>query len=283
MTQLRPVDRWEWLDLIRRARLGRTTKAVAVMLATYANEDGTRVFPGVARLAVVCELGYNTVKASLSALRAGGWLQQMSRAGERGRATEYRLTVRDGEDVPTPAQIELEVERLRAAHPRGNGGRRPAERADVRHSRQPAGRADAETRRPVSRADVTEARRPTARPDEGGRRPVSRTHVGPPHGPPHDHGHEQLTPPAISGELVTDNGTSAREGLADDPDSTMVEGRPQLRLVTDPPLALPPPRPPRPAHPFRRRDPAAEAIAEATARREARRQALAAQPAEETA
>ncbi|WP_426502581.1 hypothetical protein ACPPVO_33715 [Dactylosporangium sp. McL0621] len=42
----------QWLDVVRRARLGRTPKAVALMLATYADNDGRRVFPSVTRLAV---------------------------------------------------------------------------------------------------------------------------------------------------------------------------------------------------------------------------------------
>lgn len=165
---LRPVDRWEWLDLIRRARLGRTTKLVAVMLALYANEDGSRAFPGIARLAVVCELGYNTVKDHLALLRKEGWIERVARTGARGRADEYRLTVRDGADVPTPARIDAAIERLRSG--KGWGGRtqpRPGARAEVadhKEAPRPGSQAEVEadpagtSARPTGHGDPTSAR-----------------------------------------------------------------------------------------------------------------------------
>lgn len=155
MTTLRPVDRWEWLDLIRRARLGRTTKLVAVMLALYANEDGSRVFPGLARLAVVCELGYNTVKGCLADLRDRGWIEQVGRQRGRGRADEYRLTVRDGEDVPTPSQIDLEIEKLRSVKHRVRPTKRAVEAADefaVQPTAQAVQRVDNSPVQPAAQA-----------------------------------------------------------------------------------------------------------------------------------
>lgn len=151
--QLRPVDRWEWLDLVRRARLGRTTKLVAVMLALYANEDGSRVFPGTARLAVVCELGYNTVKDHLAVLRDRGWIERVAKAGARGRADEYRLTVSDGEEVPTPGQIDAEIERLRSA------------KAGYKPRPQPGARAEVPAAKPVDNSEPQPGARAEVEPD----------------------------------------------------------------------------------------------------------------------
>jgi hypothetical protein len=104
-----PITLRQWVDVMRRARLGRTTKAVALMLATYADNDGTRVFPGVARLSVDCELTYNVVQGALKALRDAGLIQVVRRAARRGRADEYCLIlapdVLDRVDVLTPAQV----------------------------------------------------------------------------------------------------------------------------------------------------------------------------------
>ena len=98
-----------WTDVVRRARLGRTTKAVALMLATYADNDGSRVFPGVARLAVDCELTYNVIQTALRSLRTAGLIEVVRKAVRRRHADEYRLIlavdVLDRIDVLTPAQV----------------------------------------------------------------------------------------------------------------------------------------------------------------------------------
>ncbi|MEV6924033.1 helix-turn-helix domain-containing protein [Dactylosporangium sp. NPDC051485] len=99
----------QWTDVVRRARLGRTVKAVALTLATYADNDGTRVYPGVARLAVDCELTYNVVQGALAALRAAGLIALVRRSSRRGQADEYRLIlaadVLDRVEVLTPTQV----------------------------------------------------------------------------------------------------------------------------------------------------------------------------------
>jgi hypothetical protein len=75
----------------------RTIKLVAYRLAWWADADGRNVCPSVARIAVVCELDYTTVKACLRVLREVGLLVRVTRGGGRaGRgsdATLYRLTV----------------------------------------------------------------------------------------------------------------------------------------------------------------------------------------------
>lgn len=121
----------EWTDLLRRIRFGATVtvpgssrgvrgatlRAVALMLATYADADGSRIFPGTARLAVACEIDYRTAKRCLAALRWLGLIRVVRAARRRGLADEYRLTIPgdllDKVDVLSPAQMDLEVERIR--------------------------------------------------------------------------------------------------------------------------------------------------------------------------
>lgn len=95
---LRPVDPFEWRRIVRRCRLGATTKHVASVLADYANPDGTRVRPGNERLVAVTELGEKTVRRGLDKLRSVGLILRVfegSKQGRRGLADEYRLTVPD--------------------------------------------------------------------------------------------------------------------------------------------------------------------------------------------
>lgn len=109
----------QWTDVVRRARLGRTVKAVAMVLATYADSDGTRVFPGVARLSYECEITYNTAQKALARLREVQLIELVKRATRRGAADEYRLTL--GADllerieVPTPAQVEVAINAIRGS------------------------------------------------------------------------------------------------------------------------------------------------------------------------
>ncbi|WP_426502915.1 helix-turn-helix domain-containing protein [Dactylosporangium sp. McL0621] len=116
----------QWLDVVRRARLGRTPKAVALMLATYADNDGRRVFPGVARLAVDCELTYNVIQTALQRLRQAGLIEVVRKASRPGHADEYRLSlavdVLDRIDVLTPAQLASTAAELAA---RRRGRHRP--------------------------------------------------------------------------------------------------------------------------------------------------------------
>jgi hypothetical protein len=109
----------QWTDVVRRARLGRTVKAVAMVLATYADSDGTRVFPGIARLSYECELGYNVTQNALAKLRDAQLIALVKKASRRGDADEYRLIL--GEEllerieVPTPGQVEVAINAIRGA------------------------------------------------------------------------------------------------------------------------------------------------------------------------
>jgi hypothetical protein len=111
----------EWVNVIRRARLHATTKLVALLLASYADPDGTSIFPGVARLAVQTGLSYRTIQRELAGLRAMGLIAKMSRAGmPRAWSDPYRLTfaghVLASVDIPTPAAEDSAVENLARQH-----------------------------------------------------------------------------------------------------------------------------------------------------------------------
>lgn len=128
----------EWTDVVRRARLGRTVKGVALMLATYADyADGTRVYPGLARLAVAAEVDYKTAKRAVSALLSAGLIEPVGgKSGVHGRGAGYRLTL--GENllesmvVLSPAQFDLSVEHERQKNLR-------SARTGARAPRPPAG------------------------------------------------------------------------------------------------------------------------------------------------
>lgn len=103
----------DWTDAIRRMRLGTATKSVALAMASYANPDGSRVFPGIARLAYVCELHYETVKKALRKLRALGLIRKV---GRKGDADEYRLVCVEDLPrqlpVPSPSDAGIEISKI---------------------------------------------------------------------------------------------------------------------------------------------------------------------------
>jgi len=96
------------------------------MLATYADADGSRVFPGTARLSVACEMDYRTTKRCLSVLRHLGLITPVRQVRRRGHAEEYQLTIPvdllQRLEVLSPRQMEEEVERIREANRRTSTG-----------------------------------------------------------------------------------------------------------------------------------------------------------------
>ncbi|MGC5009776.1 hypothetical protein ACLQ2R_03320 [Streptosporangium sp. DT93] len=105
---------WDWIRLIRRIELGfnpsptgdpkkristTTVQHVAMTAATYANPDGTRIRPGIPRLARVCRLDTTVVGNCLRRLRDLGLLLRVfagSGAGRNARADEYRMAIPEG-------------------------------------------------------------------------------------------------------------------------------------------------------------------------------------------
>lgn len=154
----------EWTDIVRRARLGRTTKLIALLLANYADADGTRVFPGVARVSIEAEVTYNVVKTALAALRQAGLIKVVRRATRKGDSDEYRLTIGpdllEHVEVLSPEQISkamVAVRENRRGGVRQKGGpdgpgARPTERAVQDAPAQPTPWAADASARPTERA-----------------------------------------------------------------------------------------------------------------------------------
>ncbi|WP_280392926.1 hypothetical protein [Nocardia wallacei] len=90
---LQPVSRFDWERLIRRVRMHKTTKYVALGMATYADADGSRVRPGVDELALVLCISEPTVKRGYSVLRELGLIQKTKQGNRHAKeADTYRLT-----------------------------------------------------------------------------------------------------------------------------------------------------------------------------------------------
>ncbi len=88
--------RFEWERIIRRARLVPSTKLVAMMLASYANKDGTNAHPSVKKLVAVTGQSKRTVLRGLDDLRCLGLITRTfhgSAAGRQGLADTYALTI----------------------------------------------------------------------------------------------------------------------------------------------------------------------------------------------
>lgn len=150
-TEQMPASVREWTDILARIRFGKvkaagktitgaSIKAVAGRLASYADGNGRRVRPGVARVALDLEVDMRTVKTAMAHLRKIGLLQLVRAGGRRG-ADEYRLTLpvdlldRDDLTVWSPTEQRAEIERLSDANrgtfrtpprdPDGGGSRGP--------------------------------------------------------------------------------------------------------------------------------------------------------------
>ncbi|WP_330253068.1 helix-turn-helix domain-containing protein [Nocardia sp. NBC_00565] len=90
----KPVDRYEWERWLRRTLMPAPLKYLGLMAATYGNQDGTEVRPGVGRLARVMCVSERTVKRSLSDLREYGFLERTKQGNRHAKhADTYRLTV----------------------------------------------------------------------------------------------------------------------------------------------------------------------------------------------
>lgn len=137
-----------WREVIRRARIGRTTTAVALTLSFYADCSG-RASPGVAALAVDCEMAYNTVQSSLARLRAAGLIVKEGRtkgADRRRRADIYRLELpadlASRITLPTPDERRAAIASI-TAHNRAPTGLHPVPR-DTEGPEDPSARDTAQ-------------------------------------------------------------------------------------------------------------------------------------------
>lgn len=93
--ELMPIGRFDWERIIRRVRMHSSRREVALLLATWADPDGSRVRPGRETLATVLDKHPRTVTRILDDLRDWGFIQQTRRGGGRGGSgitSEYQLT-----------------------------------------------------------------------------------------------------------------------------------------------------------------------------------------------
>lgn len=94
---LAPCGRFEWERIIRRCtNLDTHEYAIALTLATYADLDGTRIFPGTERLIRVTGICRRKVLYALGRLRDLGLIErteERQRKGRNGGHDMYRLTI----------------------------------------------------------------------------------------------------------------------------------------------------------------------------------------------
>jgi hypothetical protein len=78
------ATRYDWERIVRRAQLPAPVKLVALTLATFADRDGSRVYPGVSRLVAVTCLSERSVRSALGVLRDKGLIERVYKGGHRG-------------------------------------------------------------------------------------------------------------------------------------------------------------------------------------------------------
>lgn len=89
------LDRYEWERVVRRCVLPAPVKAVAAYLSQYANKNGTRIYPGVARLSAVTGLSERSVRGALATLRDLELITRTRKGSSFGRQAmtdEHKLT-----------------------------------------------------------------------------------------------------------------------------------------------------------------------------------------------
>ena len=147
-----PMGMFEWIDALGRVRVKdfgvapKTVKEVGWRMALFGDPDGSRVMPGLAKLAVLCQADYKTVKTVVSKLESAGFLGRISRgSGPQGarahHANCYQLTVPldllDRFEVLSPADLEVEAERVREANRRVTGKNSPRKDGGLRGNPDP--------------------------------------------------------------------------------------------------------------------------------------------------
>lgn len=98
MSDLEPLDRFAWERVVKRCKMPRSTKLVALTLATFANRDGSNVRPGEEQLAADLDgMSERQVRRHMARLRDEYRLiERVSRGGSRSRYPDvYRLVLPD--------------------------------------------------------------------------------------------------------------------------------------------------------------------------------------------
>ncbi|BCF84556.1 MULTISPECIES: helix-turn-helix domain-containing protein [Rhodococcus] len=88
------VDRFVWEGIVRRVSMPSGAKYLALMLATFSDSDGSRIYPGIGLLGRTMEVSERTVIRNLGWLRDNGFVTR-SKKGNRhlSMSDEYQLTV----------------------------------------------------------------------------------------------------------------------------------------------------------------------------------------------
>lgn len=93
-----PAGRFRWEKELRTRATSEGMKPshmhVALVMATWANGDGTKVRPTKETIRTATGLGLSTIYDALKYLTQEGWMQQLSQgSGGSKMASEYRLTI----------------------------------------------------------------------------------------------------------------------------------------------------------------------------------------------
>lgn len=105
---LYPVYTATWIELVARCKLPAGRKSVAMMLASFANSDGTNAYPSLGKLAVMAGLTENSARTHLQALEALELLAVTKRGGGRHNPTVYRLVRPDLTALPLVLDPDME-------------------------------------------------------------------------------------------------------------------------------------------------------------------------------
>ncbi len=103
MTAPEPVGRFEWERVVKRCRIPRATKYVALTLATFASPNGADVRPGEHKLAADLGMSERNARRHIARLRDTYALVARTRfhGSRAGYVDEYRLVI--------PADLERRV------------------------------------------------------------------------------------------------------------------------------------------------------------------------------
>lgn len=174
--KVEPWDRFMWEQLVRSADVltGREVQA-GLVLATYADADGSRVRPGMDTVADDCRCSPATSRRAVQGLLAYGLLEVVHRGGGfasrggAGLATEYRLTIPADDAAWEALQVRKPGERRQrrlTAHQRAESA--PVDEATLRSPAcEESGPVEATHRSPVTDSPLIPARL-SAHPDARG-------------------------------------------------------------------------------------------------------------------
>lgn len=105
------VDRFTWERAVRATPMDPSIKLAALILATYASQNGTKVRPGLRRLSEDAGLSQRTMQRAMVALRSKGLLDRISKGsnlGVKDMVDVYQLVIPAGNQV-TPMSLGNQV------------------------------------------------------------------------------------------------------------------------------------------------------------------------------